>query len=126
MFKEHQEKLDLPRITNFTEASKEVILKELERILEDSLGCAPPRISYELLKGAIISGVGEIVSPFRMNGLVSDTEPQKYLHSIVVYMPPQREINFRCYTDNPIDKNADFIDISQLSRDPFDWPETSS
>lgn len=114
------------KIINFAKATKKNVLRELEIALENSLGCAPPEIPYALFKRAIDSGVGEIVSPFRINGSIEHPTPnERYVHSVLVNDILLRGANFHCYTNRPINKSGNFIEPSQLPEDPCNWPKSN-
>ncbi len=109
------------KIINFAKATRAAVLQSLEDALRDCPGCAPPEISYTLFKRVIDSGVGEIVSPLRINREAKDSlQDKKYVHSLSV-----NGICFSCYSYRPIDREGNFIDPSQLPESQFDWPKTS-
>ncbi|MDP3026500.1 MAG: hypothetical protein Q8N63_02240 [Nanoarchaeota archaeon] len=114
------------KIINFAKATKKIVLEELEIAFKNSQGCAPPEIPYALFKRAIDSGVGEIVSPFRINSPIEHPTPnERYVHSVLVNDILSGGANFRCYTHRPINKKGNFIEPSQLPKDPCNWPKSN-
>lgn len=116
-----------PRRINFAKASKKIVLRKLEVAFKNCSGrCALPEIPYTLFKKAIDSEVGEIVSPFRINRVIKNSDSNEgYVHSILVYGVLPGGANFSCYTDRPIDRRGNFIEPSQLSKERGDWPRSN-
>lgn len=77
-------------------------LDELRYVCENTRGCAPPTISYDLMKRAIDEGVGEISE----GGERNMREDKKYRHLL---LSEQLGIFFYCYTDRKVNKAGSFV-----------------
>ena len=97
----------MQKIINFAKTTKKTILEALESALEQSPGCGLPEIPYELFKRAIDAGIGEIVSPMRINQKQGDN--RTYRHTILV-----NGYNYQCYAAKPIDMSGNFIEPSEI------------
>ena len=99
-----------PKIIRFTEATKKVVLGELEKALKNNQGCSLPEIPYILFKKAIDSGVGKIASPMRINQEIKDpTGNEKYWHTMCA-----NNLNYGCFAAKPIDMSGNFIEPSEI------------